>query len=99
MHWHTINYSSKARTVKCQEGRKSFTYPIKKITGSKTKVLGHVIDRGLERALEVFEQRQEDTGQKKAPETLSTFAVMNMVWSDEGMKKTKLRRNLLSVCI
>lgn len=30
---------------------------------------------------------------------MSTFAVMNMVWSDEGMKKTKLRRNLLSVCI
>lgn len=36
-----------------------------KITGSKTKVLEHVIDNGLERALEVFEQRQEDTGQKK----------------------------------
>lgn len=62
-----------------------------KITGSKTKVLEHVIDNGLERALEVFEQRQEDTGQKKAPETLSTFAVMNMVWSDEGIKKLRRR--------
>lgn len=37
-----------------------------KITGSKTKVLEHVTDSGLERALEVFEQRQEDTGQKKS---------------------------------
>lgn len=37
----------------------------KKITGSKTKVLEHVIDRGLERALEVFEQRQEYTGHKE----------------------------------
>ena len=77
-YWHTIYYNHKTKTDKCQEGQKSFTYLIKK-TGSKTKVLEHVIDSGLERALEVFEQRQEDTGQKKAPETLSTFAVMNMV--------------------
>ena len=27
-------------------------------------------------------------GMKKTPETLSTFAVMNIVWSDEGLKKT-----------
>ena len=46
-------------------GSKIIHIPDKKITGSKTKVLEHVIDRGLERALEVFEQRQEDTGQKK----------------------------------
>lgn len=32
-----------------------------KITGSKTKVQKQGIDSGLERALEVFEQRQEDT--------------------------------------
>lgn len=65
----------------------------KKITGLKTKVLEHVIDSGLERALEVFEQRQEDTWHKTTPETMSPFAVMNMVWSDEGMKKTPETRS------
>ena len=90
-HRHTIKYSSKTKTDICQEGRKSFTYLIKKITGSKTKVLEHVIDSGLERALEVFEQRQEDTWHKTTPETMSPFAVMNMVWSDEGIKKLRRR--------
>ena len=64
-YWHTIYYSRKTKTDICQEGRKLFTYLIKKITGSKTKVLEHVIDNGLERALEVFEQRQEDTWHKE----------------------------------
>lgn len=59
--------------------------------GSKTKVLEHAIDSGLERALEVFEQRQEDTWHKTTPETMSPFAVMNMVWSDEGIKKLRRR--------
>lgn len=36
-----------------------------KITGSKTKVLEHIIDRGLERALEVFEQLRKTRGKKK----------------------------------
>ena len=37
----------------------------KKITGLKTKVLEHVIDSGLERALEVFEQPRRTWGSKK----------------------------------
>lgn len=42
-------------------GSKIIHIPDKKKTGPKTKVLEHVTDSGLERALEVFEQRQEDT--------------------------------------
>lgn len=45
----------------------------KKITGSKTKVLEHVTDSGLECALKVFEQLRKTRGIKKTPETLSTF--------------------------
>lgn len=37
----------------------------KKITRLKTKVLEHVIDSGLERALEVFEQLRKTRGIKK----------------------------------
>lgn len=37
-----------------------------KITGSKTKVLEHVIDNGLERALEVFEQLRKTRGKKSS---------------------------------
>ena len=36
-----------------------------KITGSKTKVLEHVTDSGLERTLEVFEQLRKTRGIKK----------------------------------
>ena len=38
----------------------------KKITGLKTKVLEHVTDSGLERALEVFEQLRKTRGIKNS---------------------------------
>lgn len=46
-------------------GSKIIHIPDKKITGSKTKVQKQGIDSGLERALEVFEQRQEYTGHEE----------------------------------
>lgn len=46
-------------------GSKIIHIPDKTITGSKTKVLEHVIDSGLERALEVFEQLRKTRGIKK----------------------------------
>ncbi len=114
-HWHTINYNRKTKTDICQEGRKSFTYPIKK-QGRKQKYWNT-----SQTAVWSAQLKYSNRDMKKTPETMSPFAVMNMVWSDEGikkssgdaehlrlmnmiwsdegMKKTKLRRNLLSVCI
>ena len=57
-YWHTICYSCKTKTDKCQEDRKLFTYP-------KTKGPKHGIDSGLECALEVFEQPRRRRGSKE----------------------------------
>ena len=72
-------------------GSKIIHIPDKKKQGRKQKYWNTSQTAVWSAPLKYSNRDRKTRGMKKTPETMSTFAVMNMVWSDEGIKKL-LRR-------